>query len=107
MRARGLAAVALCILAGILLAYGGTLLYVKQELGREKSFAARLVSSLDDPDVRGVVTERTVDALEAGPASDLLPFRPLVLAAAAPFSSKRSTRPVAKSRPSIAGTSAS
>jgi hypothetical protein len=73
--------VVLTVIAGIMLAYGGTLLYVKQELGREKPFAARLVSSLDDPDVRRVVAERTVDALEAGPASDLVPFRPLVLAA--------------------------
>jgi hypothetical protein len=81
MRGRAAAAIALVVLAGILLAYGGALLYVKQELGREKPFAARVVSALDDPDVRGVVTERTVDALEAGPASDLLPFRPVVLAA--------------------------
>src|SRR5436853_5089238 len=81
MRGRGIAAIALSVLAGILLAYGGTLLYVRQELGREKPFAARLVSSLDDPNVRGVVAERTVDALEAGPARDLLPFRPVVLAA--------------------------
>ena len=71
-RGRAAGAVALVALAAVLLAYGGMLLYVKQEIGREQVFAARLVSSLDDPAVRGVVAERSVDALVNGSAADLV-----------------------------------
>jgi len=75
------AAATLAVVATALLAYGGALLYVKQEIGRESAFAARMVSSLDDPAVRGVVSERSVDALLTGSAGDLVAVRPLMIAA--------------------------
>jgi hypothetical protein len=76
---RTLAAAVLAALAALLLAVGGALLYVKEEVGREGPFARRLASSLDDRAVRGVVSERTVDALVSGSAADLVPFRPLLV----------------------------
>src|SRR3954454_12860724 len=80
-RRREAASVALVVLAALLLAAGGTLFYIKKEIAPERPFAARLVSSLDDPAVRDVVAQRTVDGLITGPASDLLAFRPLLLIA--------------------------
>jgi hypothetical protein len=71
----------LAALAGLLLAAGASLGYVRAELVGERAFSERLVSSLDDRAVRAVVARRTVDALVDGSASDLLAVRPLALAA--------------------------
>ena len=74
-------AAVLAALAGLLLAAGASLGYVRAELVGERAFSERLVSSLDDRAVRAVVARRTVDALVDGSASDLLAVRPLALAA--------------------------
>lgn len=88
---RGILAIALAALAGLLLAAAGALLYVRWEIADEQVFAARTVSALDEPAVREVVADRTVAALESHASADLLAVRPLVtsvvegLAATRPF----------------------
>ncbi|HEY5142222.1 MAG TPA: hypothetical protein VII98_01855 [Solirubrobacteraceae bacterium] len=72
---------ALALLAGLLLACGGTLLYVRGEILDGGAFSARVVSTLDDGAVRAIVTRRTVDAIVRGSSGDLLTVRPLATAA--------------------------
>src|SRR4051794_768816 len=72
------AAALLAVLTGLLLAAGGALAYVRTEIGSDRAFSGRLVSALDDPAVRGLVADRSVDALlDRGPG-DLLAVRPLL-----------------------------
>jgi len=85
------AAALLAVLTGLLLAAGGALAYVRTEIGSDRAFSGRLVSALDDPAVRGLVADRSVDALlDRGPG-DLLAVRPLLstvveaVVAGAPF----------------------
>src|SRR3954454_16493838 len=78
MKDRAALSIALAAVACVLLALGGLLLYVKLEIGREQPFSGRLTSALDDPAVRGVAADRTVDGLISGSAADLLAVRPLL-----------------------------
>ncbi len=75
------ATLVLTVLAGLLLAAGGTLAYVRAEIVREDAFSERLVSALDDDAVRELVVERTVDALVNASSGDLLAIRPLATGA--------------------------
>ena len=79
--ARRVAAAALALLAGMLVAAGGALAYVNRELAREDPFTARLSAALEDPAVRRVVADRTVDELTRGRAVDALALRPALAAA--------------------------
>ena len=58
---RPLPAALAAALAGLLLAVAGVLFYLQAEVVDSRSFSGRLVSSLDDPSVRAVVTDRVVD----------------------------------------------
>ena len=78
---RRAAVVVLVAVAGLLLAVGGVLAYVRAEIVDERAFGERLVSALDDEAVRGVVAERTVDALVSASSGDLLAVRSLAVAA--------------------------
>jgi hypothetical protein len=75
---RPLPAALAAALAGLLLAVGGVLFYLQAEVVDSRSFSGRLVSSLDDPSVRTVVTDRVVDGLVNASSGDVLTVRPLV-----------------------------
>jgi hypothetical protein len=70
-------------LAGLLLAAGGTLAYVRSEIVDRRAFSERLAASLGQASVRDVVTERLVDQVVGGSRADLLTVRPLVTRAVA------------------------
>ncbi len=92
---RRAACITLVVLAGLLLALGGVLLYVRREIADSRAFGARLVSVLDDDAARAVVTRRTVDGVIEGTSGDLQTVRPLALAALDALARSPDLRPVA------------
>ncbi len=69
---------ALAVVATILLAIGGPLLYVRQEIVDPDAFADRVVATLDDDAVRTVVSREIVAGVIERGSADLATARPLL-----------------------------
>jgi hypothetical protein len=76
---RRAAALMMVVLAAVLLAGAAIAWYADDTLVDDQAFAARLTSSLDDGDVRGVVADQIVTGLTSSAVPDALLVRPLVV----------------------------
>jgi uncharacterized membrane protein HdeD (DUF308 family) len=72
---------ALAILTALLLAGAGIAGYTRGQLVDQQQFSIRVTSSLEDDDVRAIVSQRVVDALVESASEDFLSVRPLLTSA--------------------------
>src|SRR5688572_7997849 len=95
MTPRGATSGILAVLAAVLATGAAVLGYVRDEIVERDAFTGRLVSSLDDPAVRGLVAERLSRVVTEAGDGDLVAVRPLVAQALEPLSSTRTFRGLA------------
>ena len=87
MPARGTTSAILAVVAAVLATAAAVLGYVRDEIVERDAFTGRVVSSLDDPAVRGFVADRLSRVVAGAGDGDLVAVRPLVARVLEPLSS--------------------